>query len=98
LFLRALAPLKPLASGGSLWRTVNKYLTQAGITAKRRGPHLLRHSLATQLINQGVTIKEIADLLGHASVETTAIYAKVQISRLQGVGLPFPGRGTGGVA
>jgi site-specific recombinase XerD len=98
LFLRLIAPIKPFASGGSLWGTVNKYLVQAGITAKRRGPHLLRHSLATQLINQGVTIKEIADLLGHASVETTAIYAKVQISRLQGVGLPFPGRGTGGVA
>ena len=93
-----LAPIGPLTSGSSLWRTVSKYLAQAGIASTRRGPHLLRHSLATQLINQGVTVKEIADLLGHASIDTTAIYAKVQISRLQGVALPFPGQTSGGVA
>lgn len=98
VFIRMLAPIGPLTSGKSLWRTVSKYLAQAGIASTKRGPHLLRHSLATQLINQGVSVKEIADLLGHASIDTTAIYAKVQINRLQGVALPFPGQAPGGVA
>jgi site-specific recombinase XerD len=98
VFIRVLAPIGPFAGGNSMWGIVRKYLAQAGIASAKRGPHLLRHSLATQLINHGVTVKEIADLLGHASIDTTAIYAKVQISRLQGVALPFPGQAPGGVA
>lgn len=98
VFLRTIAPIGPFADGGNLWRTVNKYLTMAGIVSSLRGPHMLRHSLATHLINHGVTVKEIADILGHISIETTGIYAKVQISRLHRVALPFPGREPGGVS
>jgi len=52
---------------------------------------LLRHSLATRLVNEGVPVKQIADLLGHASINTTAIYAKVNTTTLTAVALPFPG-------
>jgi len=50
---------------------------------------MLRHSLATQMINNGVSISNIADLLGHASIETTAIYTKVDVCHLASVALPF---------
>jgi site-specific recombinase XerD len=51
----------------------------------------LRHSLATQLVQQRRPINEVADLLGHRSIDTTAIYVKVALPQLTGVALPFPG-------
>lgn len=98
VFLGVRAPIGPFAEGSCLWGIVRKYLVQAGIASTKRGPHVLRHSLATHLLNHGVSIKEIADLLGHARINTTAIYAKVHLSRLQDVALPFPGQASGGVA
>ena len=55
------------------------------------GAHLLRHSLATQLVSQRRPINEVADLLGHRSIDTTAIYVKVALPQLADVALPFPG-------
>ncbi len=52
---------------------------------------MLRHSLATRMVNQGVGVKQIADLLGHASIDSTAIYTKVDMRSLSTVALPFPG-------
>jgi len=70
---------------------VKKHLLRAGIQASNRGAHLLRHSLATRMVNQAVPIKQIADMLGHASIDTTAIYTKVDTTHLAAVALPFPG-------
>jgi site-specific recombinase XerD len=52
---------------------------------------MLRHSLATRMVNAGVPIKSVADVLGHASIDTTAIYTKVDEKTLAAVALPFPG-------
>ena len=51
---------------------VSEHLRRTGIAAPSRGGHLLRHSLATRLVNAGVPIKTIADVLGHQSIDTTA--------------------------
>nr|WP_245276666.1 tyrosine-type recombinase/integrase [Mesorhizobium sp. L2C085B000] len=51
----------------------------------------MRHSLATQLVRQRTPINEVADLLGHRSINTTALYVKVAVSQLAEVALPFPG-------
>jgi site-specific recombinase XerD len=51
----------------------------------------LRHSLATQLVRCRRPINEVADLLGHRSIDTTAIYVKVALPQLADVALPFPG-------
>ena len=56
---------------------VDKYLRQDGIKKPGRSCHALRHSLATWLLDAGVPIEAIADLLGHSSVAITAIYAKI---------------------
>lgn len=54
------------------------------------GTHRLRHTAATRLIMAGASIKEIADVLGHTSLEATAIYAKVDDGRLRQVAMPWP--------
>lgn len=53
--------------------------------------HILRHTLATRLHSTGVDIKQIADLLGHQSLDTTARYARVDLDQLRQATLPWPG-------
>lgn len=65
-------------------------LRRAGIDAPTRGANLLRHSLATDLLDHGAGLHEIADLLGHASLATTRIYAAVDIRALREIALPWP--------
>ncbi len=90
VFLSNRAPQAPIApyTVGSI---VGRHLHRAGIPAPSYGAHVLRHSLATRLVNEGIPVKQIADLLGHASINTTAIYAKVNTTTLAAVALPFPG-------
>jgi integrase/recombinase XerD len=54
------------------------------------GTHALRHTAATRLHRHGATLKEVADLLGHRSIDTTAIYTKVDLPTLATVALPWP--------
>jgi site-specific recombinase XerD len=63
---------------------------RAGLAVRRPGPHLLRHTLATHLLQQGVSLKAIADLLGHQCLNTTTLYAKVDVPMLAGVTQPWP--------
>ena len=88
VFLKHKAPQGPISSAGQI---VRKHLLRAKITAPSYGAHLLRHSLATRMVNQGAAIKQIADVLGHQSINTTAIYTKVDTNHLAEVALPFPG-------
>jgi site-specific recombinase XerD len=91
VFLRHLTPVGPITSTHGVGDIVKKHLLRAGIHASNHGAHLLRHSLATRMVNQAVPIKQIADMLGHASIDTTAIYTKVDTTHLAAVALPFPG-------
>ena len=54
------------------------------------GTHVLRHTAATGMLQRGANLKEIADILGHTSIESTAIYAKVNLTSLAAVALPWP--------
>lgn len=56
------------------------------------GTHILRHTMATKMIQNGVTLKEIADVLRHRDIDTTQIYTKVNLPELQQVAMPWPGR------
>jgi integrase len=53
--------------------------------------HVLRHTLASRLLESGGSLKEVADVLRHRSLETTRIYAKLDTPSLAGVALPWPG-------
>ena len=56
-----------------------------------RGTHSLRHTAATEMVNAGASFKDVADVLGHKSVTTTFIYAKLDMKSLMRVALPWPG-------
>ena len=90
VFLRHRAPRAPFETSGGVGAIVADHLRRTGIATPCRGAHLLRHSLATRLVNTGVPIKTIADVLGHRSIDTTAIYTKVDTARLSMAALPFP--------
>jgi integrase/recombinase XerD len=84
--LRAGAPI----SSSIVGRAVDNALRRAGMDAPIRGANLLRHSLATGLLGNGASLREIADLLGHSSLATTRIYAAVDVAALREVALPWP--------
>ena len=84
LFLTLQAPIRPL-SRGAMKHVVGSRLDSLGIAGKRRGPHALRHGAAQHLLNQGLSMKEVGDYLGHRSVSATSVYAKVQLNTLREV-------------
>jgi integrase/recombinase XerD len=91
VFLSHVTPVRSFRSSGTISRIVRVRLQRAGIPIQRGGAHLLRHSLATRLVEQQRPIKEVADLLGHRKIDTTSIYVKVAVPQLADVALPFPG-------
>jgi integrase/recombinase XerD len=92
VFLCYVPPVGPFRSSSPISRIVRSRLERSGIKLSGVvGAHLLRHSLATQLVRQRRPINEVADLLGHRSIDTTAIYVKVALPQLADVALPFPG-------
>jgi site-specific recombinase XerD len=84
IFLTIDAPIQPLAKG-SLWSIVTRRAHSLDPPLELRGPHALRHASATHLLEQGFSLKEIGDHLGHRLPETTAIYAKVNLMGLREV-------------
>jgi site-specific recombinase XerD len=91
VFLCHTPPVRPFDYSGTVARIVRCRLERSGLKLPRAGAHLLRHSLATRLVGQQRPIKEVADLLGHQNIDTTAIYVKVALPQLATVALPFPG-------
>ena len=90
---RVFEPLRPPFSAQRVyWHVVNSlhYLFGlAGITG--RGTHSLRHTAATTMVSGGASFKAVADVLGHKSISTTLIYAKLDLKALAQVALPWPG-------
>lgn len=84
LFLTINAPFRPL-SAQSVSAMVRMRLAGQGVTGKRRGAHCLRHACAGQLLAAGFTMKEIADHIGHRSMDTTRIYTKIDLRGLREV-------------
>ena len=70
---------------------VRRALERAGLAPEFKGAHLLRHSLATHLLRRGASLVEIGQLLRHSQPDTTQIYAKVDITALRAIALPWPG-------
>jgi integrase/recombinase XerD len=64
------------------WLLIQEYALNARIT-KHIGPHTLRHSFATHLLSGGADVRSIQEMLGHASVETTQRYTRVDVARLR---------------
>jgi site-specific recombinase XerD len=61
------------------------------VDAPSGGAHLFRHSAATHMVQRGASFKQVADVLGHHSLQTTRISAKLELTALSQVALPWPG-------
>lgn len=90
VFFRARPPYRPLTAG-AITGMAQRALRRADVSLARRGAHAFRHTVASQLVQHGVSLKAVADILGHAELETTAIYAKLDVTTLLTVALPWPG-------
>ena len=66
----------------AIYKSVNKYLSQV-TTIKKKSPHVLRHTFATHLLNNGADINAVKDLLGHANLSATQIYTHNTIEKLK---------------
>ena len=89
VFVRHVAPYGEPIGTGVVQRAVREAYRRCGLPHTR--VHILRHSVASRLLNAGTPLKEIADVLRHRSLDTSAIYTKVDTARLPAVALPWPG-------
>lgn len=90
LFLRTRAPFRALRSHCAVSVLVDRAIRRAGISRPSRGAaHLLRHSLASSMLRHGASLQDIAAVLRHRSVETTQIYAKVDVTALMQIAQPW---------
>ena len=89
LFVRHVAPVdKPLGSD-AVRRSVREAYRRCGLSHTR--VHIIRHTLASRILESGGTLKEVADVLRHRELNTALIYTKVDYNRLSAIGLPWPG-------
>jgi len=90
VFLTAHAPYEPLGEDNHLHVLLTRYRQRAGIPLKpdvARGMHSLRHTVASRLLEAHIPLETIADVLGHASVETTRGYTRIDVDALRQVAL-----------
>lgn len=90
LFISTRAPYRPIKNGTVVSSIVARAVKKAGLNPRRSGAHLLRHTLATESLRNGATLSEIGQILRHARIDTTAIYAKVDFLRLVTLAMPWP--------
>ena len=69
-------------SRSTVYRTVKRELSRAGVQGKK-SPHVLRHTFATHLLNDGADMREIQELLGHTSLQATQVYTHNNIGQLR---------------
>jgi len=81
-------PIHPTTINDIIFRATEK--SGIDINERKRGPHALRFSLASHLLNRGETLKTVADALGHRNIQTTTIYTKIDTPNLEKCALPIP--------
>ncbi|MGK0169361.1 MAG: site-specific recombinase XerD [Gammaproteobacteria bacterium] len=89
VFVRHVAPVEEPLLPGLVKRVVRDAYQRCGMSYTR--VHIFRHSLAARVLEGGGTLKEVADMLRHRNLESSQIYAKVDLQRLSAVAMPWPG-------
>jgi integrase len=89
VFVRHDAPRDQPIGPDVVRKAIRRAYARAGLPYTRS--HLLRHTLASRLLDGGSSLKEVADVLRHRSLNTTLIYAKLDSRKLAAVALPWPG-------
>ena len=95
VFVCMRAPLRGFAGPGTVSTIVRRALERAGLNPPVKGAHLLRHSMATEMLRRGASMAEIGEILGHRSPNTTEIYAKIDFAGLRPLAQPWPVAGGG---
>jgi len=80
-------PLSP----GAVSEVVARALRRAHVDAPIAGAYVFRHTVASRMVQRGASLKEVADVLGHRSLDSAAVYAKLDLPALREVALPWPG-------
>ena len=95
LFVTTMAPHNPFSNGCILNKILKDAFAKSGLKLPIPyvGAHVLRHSLATSLVRRGTSLAEVGDVLRHRSLESTVIYAKLDIEGLRSVAQPWPVEG-----
>ena len=91
IFLTSLPPYRPLAWSTTITQISKHILREAGVDGPHLGAHRFRHTVATHMVQCGSSFKEVADVLGHKSLGSTSIYAKLDQRSLEQIALPWPG-------
>lgn len=91
VFIRQIAPRIGFASSSAVTWVAAHALRRAGIECERKGAHVFRHTLATEMLRQGASLVEIGQLLRHQHPDTTRLYAKVDLAALRELALVWPG-------
>jgi integrase/recombinase XerD len=89
VFLTDSQPVRALTTG-AISNLIATAMIRADIDLYPKGAHVLRHTLASHLIQKGANLKEVADLLRHRQITTTTIYAKVNLTQLAALARPWP--------
>jgi integrase len=89
VFLRHQTPVKKMESR-SVQSAMRTAYVRAGLQHLGHGAHVMRRTAATRMLRHGVPLKEIADVLGHQSIDTTLRYARLDPTELSKVALPWP--------
>jgi site-specific recombinase XerD len=85
------APHVGFSSSVAVCDIVRRALSRAHLEPEHKGAHLLRHSLATQMLRGGASLTQIGQILRHQQPQTTEIYAKVDLAALRTLAQPWPG-------
>ncbi|KWR84610.1 hypothetical protein RM96_27830 [Cupriavidus sp. IDO] len=91
LFVRHRPPVNA-AAGLDIVRNAGYAAKRCDLQQRIRGTHIFRRTAACRMVQGGAPFKEIADLLRHRHLDTTTIYAKVDLPSLRRVAFPWPGR------
>lgn len=89
VFVRRIAPRDQPIGPDLVRKSIRQAYARAGLPYTRA--HFLRHTMASRLLDGGSSLKEVADVLRHRSLNTTLIYAKLDSRNLREVALPWPG-------
>lgn len=89
VFVRNVAPRDQPVGPDLVRKSIRQAYARAGLPYTRS--HLLRHTMASRLLEGGSSLKEVADVLRHRSLNTTLVYAKLDSKNLAAVALPWPG-------
>jgi site-specific recombinase XerC len=93
VFVRMVAPYRRISTSSVISGLTRSAIQRAGVESARKGAHVFRHSLASEMLRQGASLDEIGQVLRHKDADTTAIYAKVDLDALRRLAVAWPGGG-----